>query len=153
MRTTKTKYNDNFIDDHSGIARLGPIADAIRDSGRNRTMPNTAIIRKKSTTTNNNRNKGDNTIFVARHKALHAYCLEQGLITRDTPSYFKRVPIRTIKGKDVIGVLSMELASFTNSYTEIPLHGCHVEPGLELDIEDIRIGAGAPRKYQVRKVS
>ena len=147
----RTKYNDNMIDDHSGIARLGPIADAIRDSGRNRTMP-TAIVRKRSTI-NNSKNKGDNTIFVARHKALHAYCLEQGLITRDTPAYFRRVPIRTIKGKDVIGVLSMELASFTNSYTEIPLHGCHVEPGLELDIEDIRVGAGAPRKYQVRKVA
>ena len=137
-----------FIDDHTGVARLGPIADAIRDSGRNRTMPNT-VIRKR---TSNNSKRADNTIFVARHRALHAYCLEQGLITRDTPAYFKRVMIRQIKGKDVIGVLSLELASYANTYTEIPLKGCHVEPGMELDIEDIKMGAGAPRKYQIRKV-
>ena len=112
-------------------------------------MPNAQLIRKRT----NNSKRADNTIFVARHKALHAYCLEQGLITRDTPAYFRRVMIRQIKGKDVIGVLSMELASFANTYTEIPLKGCHVEPGMELDIEDIRMGAGAPRKYQIRKVA
>ena len=112
-------------------------------------MPNT-VIRKR--TINNSKAKGNNTIFVARHRALHAYCLEQGLITRDTPAYFKRVMIRHIKGKDVVGVLSNELAAFANTITEIPLKGCHVEPGMELDIEDIRMGAGKPAKYQIRKV-
>ena len=95
----------------------------------------------------------NNKVFVSRHKALYNYCLEKGYIDKDTPAYHDRVAIRHIKGKDVIGILSMEMASFAKSYTEIPLHNCYVAPGLELDIDDIRMGAGLPRRYQIRKVA
>ena len=99
----------------------------------------------------------DNRIFVGRHKAIYDYCLEQGYIDKDTPSFFngklpQRVALRHIKDKDVIGTLSLELAAFTKSYTEIPLHNVHVTKGLELDIEDVRLGAGMPRKYQIRRI-
>ena len=111
-------------------------------------MPNSPTVTKanpKVTTSNNQ-------VFVARHRALYQYCLECGLISPGTPALFRRVSLREIKDKDVVGILSLELAAYTNTYTEIPLR-CHVEPGLELDIEDIKLGASPARKYQIRKLS
>lgn len=95
----------------------------------------------------------NDTVFVGRHKALYQYCLEKGYIDSNTPAFFGRVRVRDIKGKDVIGVLSLSMASFAKTFTEIPLYGCRVQPGLELDIEDIREGAMPPVKYQIRKVA
>lgn len=111
-------------------------------------LENTPVQNRKGRSNSHDMN---NQVFVARHKALYQYCLERSIINQDTPAYFKRVAIRDIKGKDVVGVLSLEMASYANTYTEIPLHGCHVEPGLELDIEDIRMGAGEPRTYEIKR--
>ena len=91
-------------------------------------------------------------VFVGRHKALYEYCLEKGYIDRDSTAYFGRVSIKEIKGKDVVGTLSLEMMSYTNTFTEIPIYGCRVQPGVEIDIEDIRISAMPARKYQVKKV-
>ena len=111
-------------------------------------MPSNPTVTKanpKVTTSNNQ-------VFVARHTALYQYCREMGIIANNTPAIFRRVSVREIRGKDVVGILSLELAAYTNTYTEIPLR-CHVEPGLELDIEDIKLGASPARKYQIRKLA
>lgn len=86
-------------------------------------------------------------VFVGRHKALYEYCKEIGIIDNETP-FYRRVNINKIRGKEVVGTLPLELASYAKKYTEIPLK-CHAEPGLELTIEDIRMSALAPRTYKI----
>ena len=97
-----------------------------------------------------NRSLADDRVFVSRHTALQQYCREIGLISQEVPC-FKKVQIKDIKDKDVIGALPLELASYTRSYTEIPLK-CRVIKGEELSIEDIRMGALSPRKYKVERL-
>ena len=115
-------------------------------------MSSVVIVKRNR---NNNaayaRKMANNQLFVGRHKALYEYCLERGYISTDT-QYYERVSIRHIKDKDVIGMLPLEMACFTRTYTEIPLK-CHIEAGKELTIDDIRIGALSPRKYEIRMVS
>ena len=113
------------------------------------------ITVRTSPKSNNNRppcrrSLADNRVFVSRHTALQQYCREIGLISREVQCFVK-VQIKDIKDKDVVGALPLELASYTRSYTEIPLK-CRVIKGEELSIEDIRMGALSPRKYRVESL-
>ena len=98
----------------------------------------------------NDRRLCDNKVFVGRHRALYDYCRQIGLIGHGTPC-LRRVRIPDIKGRDVVGSLPLELASYAKTYTEIPLK-CHVPPGEELSIEDIKMGALSPRTYKVERI-
>ena len=105
-------------------------------------MSTPVVVKKRQ------RSLSDNKVFVGRHEALYEYCREIGLIGHNTPAIFNRCNISHIKDKDVVGILPLEMAAFTRTYTEIRLT-CHVEPGIELTLEDIRLGAKPARKYKI----
>ena len=90
-------------------------------------------------------------VVVTRHQALIEYLIELGLITPETPVISHASPDQ-IKGKDVIGVLPLSLASLAKSITEIPLTLTPEDRGRELSIERLRKIAGNPRTYSVKEV-
>jgi len=57
-----------------------------------------------------------------------------------------------LKGKDVIGVLPLELAEKANSVTVIPLNLPPEMRGKELSEEDVARYAGSPRTFIVKEI-
>ena len=90
-----------------------------------------------------------NTIVVTRHPALVQYAREIGLVDATTPVVAHVVSPEDIRGKHVVGVLPLHLASLAARVTEIPLQLDSADRGVELDIARIREIAEAPRSYVV----
>tara|TARA_R110000765_G_C18468720_1_gene550838 strand:+ start:210 stop:509 length:300 start_codon:yes stop_codon:yes gene_type:complete len=78
-----------------------------------------------------------NTLIVTRHPALIDYLISDGLATADTPTVSHVTP-DDVRGKHVIGVLPMHLASLAESITEIPLDIPADMRGKELSLADMR---------------
>ena len=91
-------------------------------------------------------------IVVTRHPALIALLKERGLAD-GAEAVLSHASPDEIRGKDVIGVLPLNLACMANSVTEIPLRLTQElrERG-ELDLETLREIAGEARKYKVTEI-
>lgn len=88
---------------------------------------------------------------VTRHAALVAYLIELGLITPSTP-VVAHATKQNVIDKDVIGVLPLHLAAWTNTVSEIPLNLTPDMRGRELTLEEVRACAQPLVKYVVRQV-
>jgi len=88
------------------------------------------------------------TIIVTRHPALVDLLQEQGVID-GTETIIEHATADQIRGKHVIGVLPLSLASEAATVTEVPLSLTPDDRGKELDIDRLREVAGAPRRYVV----
>ena len=88
---------------------------------------------------------------VTRHTALVTYLLELGLITPSTP-VVAHATKQNVIDKDVIGVLPLHLAAWTNTVSEIPLNLTPDRRGRELTLEEVRACAQPLVKYVVRQV-
>lgn len=89
-----------------------------------------------------------NKIIVTRHTALIEYLREIGLATAETP-VLSHATWEQISGKDVLGVLPLNLAVHANSVTEVPMEIPAELRGKELDLDTMRKYAGVPRTYTV----
>jgi len=92
---------------------------------------------------------GNETVVVTRHQALVALLVERGIIGEGTPVLSHVTDPEQIAGKDVIGVLPFELASWARSVTVVPLALEPGDRGRELSIERLREIAGEARAYRV----
>ena len=92
-----------------------------------------------------------NTIVVTRHPALVSYLQEQGLVPAGVPVISHATP-EQVRGRYVIGVLPLSLASLAESVTEVPLSLPPELRGVELSLEQVRQYAGRPVTYQVTVV-
>lgn len=92
-----------------------------------------------------------NTIVVTRHPALVQFLLEQGLIHAGVPVISHASP-EQVRGRHVIGVLPLSLASLAESVTEVPLSLPPELRGVELTLEQVREYAGRPVTYKVTAV-
>ena len=88
---------------------------------------------------------------VTRHTALVAYLLELGVITSET-RVLSHATKENVINKDIIGVLPMHLAAWTNTISEVPLNLTPDMRGRELTIDEVRACAQPLVKYVVRQV-
>jgi hypothetical protein len=91
------------------------------------------------------------TIIVTRHPALVDYLRERGIVAGDVP-VLPHVTEDDVRGRHVIGVLPLHLASVAEMVTEVPLALAPEDRGRELDLARLREVAGAPRTYVVREI-
>lgn len=87
-------------------------------------------------------------MIVTRHAALREYLIEIGIATAETP-VVAHATAEALKGKRVVGVLPLHLASAAETVTEIPMAIPPELRGQELSLEQTRQYAGAPRTYRV----
>lgn len=90
-------------------------------------------------------------IIVTRHPALVEYLKEIGVITGDEP-VITHATEEDVRGKDVIGVLPLSLASVANRVTEVTLNLTPEIRGRELTLEEVRSVAGDVTTYTVIKL-
>ena len=90
-------------------------------------------------------------IIITRHPALIKYLEEIGVITGDEP-VITHATEEDVRGKDVIGVLPLSLASVANRVTEVTLNLTPEMRGRELSLDEIRSVAGDVTTYTVIKL-
>ena len=90
-------------------------------------------------------------IIVTRHPALVEYLKEIGVITGDEP-VITHATEEDVRGKDVIGVLPLSVASVANRVTEVTLNLTPEMRGRELTLEEVRSVAGDVTTYTVIKL-
>ena len=87
-------------------------------------------------------------IVVTRHPALVDYLVEEGVIPEGTP-VIAHAATEDVRGKDVIGVLPLSLASLANTVTEVKLDIPAEKRGQELSLEEVRAYARGIVTYEV----
>lgn len=89
-------------------------------------------------------------IVVTRHPALVEYLKEMEIIDGNE-RVITHATEDDVRGKDVIGVLPLSLASVANSVTEVTLNLTPEMRGKELSLEEVRSIAGEIIKYTMIK--
>lgn len=90
---------------------------------------------------------------ITRHKALVAYLLDKNIIKEGEYKLIEHADYKDVEGQDVIGVLPLQLASYTKSITEVPLKLTPEMRGKELTFEEVEKVAEKPVQYIVREVN
>ena len=90
-------------------------------------------------------------IIVTRHPALVEYLKEMEIIDGNE-RMITHATEEDIRGKDVIGVLPLSLASVANRVTEVTLNLTPEMRGRELSLDEIRSVAGDITTYTVIKL-
>jgi putative CRISPR-associated protein (TIGR02620 family) len=90
----------------------------------------------------------ETAVVITRHNALVQYLVEEGIVSEEGIALPHATP-EIVKGKDIIGILPLRLASLAKSITEIPLDLPQELRGKELTIEQVREYAGKPITYNV----
>ena len=90
---------------------------------------------------------------ITRHKALVDYLLDRDIIKEGEYSLIEHADYKDVEGKDVIGVLPLQLASYAKSVTEVPLKLTPEMRGKELTFEEVEKVAQEPVQYIVREVN
>jgi len=88
---------------------------------------------------------------VTRHKALLAYLLDKDIIKEGEYKWIEHATINDVEGRDVIGVLPLQLCAYAKSITEVPLKLTPEMRGKELTFEEVEKVAGKPIQYIVRE--
>lgn len=88
---------------------------------------------------------------VTRHKALLAYLLDKDIIKEGEYKWIEHATINDVEGRDVIGVLPLQLASYAKSVTEVSLKLTPEMRGKELTFEEVEKIADEPVQYIVRE--
>jgi hypothetical protein len=94
-----------------------------------------------------------NAIIITRHKALVAYLIEIGFVTRDTLVLPHVSSPEEIRDRHVIGPCPQHLAAEARSVIHIPINYPRDASlrGVELTIEQLREMAGPPEEYVVQR--
>ena len=90
---------------------------------------------------------------VTRHKALVEYLLDKDIIKDGEYKLIEHADYKDVEGRDVIGVLPLQLASYAKSVTEVPLKLTPEMRGKELTFEEVEKVAEKPVQYIVREVN
>ena len=90
---------------------------------------------------------------ITRHKALLAYLLDKDIIKEGEDKLIEHADYKDVEGRDVIGVLPLQLASYAKSVTEVPLKLTPEMRGKELTFEEVEKVAQEPVQYIVREVN
>lgn len=90
---------------------------------------------------------------ITRHKALLAYLLDKDIIKEGEFKLIEHADYKDVEGRDVIGVLPLQLASYAKSVTEVPLKLTPEMRGKELTFEEVEKIAQEPVQYIVREVN
>ena len=90
---------------------------------------------------------------ITRHKALLAYLLDKDIIKEGEYKLIEHADYKDVEGRDVIGVLPLQLASYAKSVTEVPLKLTPEMRGKELTFEEVEKIAQEPVQYIVREVN
>ena len=90
---------------------------------------------------------------ITRHKALLAYLLDKDIIKEGEYKLIEHADYKDVEGRDVIGVLPLQLASYAKSVTEVPLKLTPEMRGKELTFEEVEKVASEPVQYIVREVN
>ena len=91
------------------------------------------------------------TVIVTRHKSLVEYLTQKGILPLHSKArVITHASEKDVKGKHVIGVLPLRLASLAASITEVPLDLPADLRGRELTLQDIIRYAGAPITYSIK---
>ena len=91
------------------------------------------------------------TVVCTRHESLIQFLKEEGLIEADA-QVIAHPTVEDVQGNDVIGILPINLAALTNSFTHIPLDLPFELRGKELTISQFRQFCGKPVTYKVAVV-
>jgi len=94
-----------------------------------------------------------NTVIVTRHPGLVAYLKETGLASEGAKVIAHVTAEEDIKGKNVIGVLPLQLASAAATVTVVPLNIPAELRGVELSLDQVREYAGKPERFSVNKTN
>ena len=92
-------------------------------------------------------------LIVTRHKALVDYILDKDIIKEGEYKLIEHADYKDVEGRDVIGVLPLQLASYAKSVTEVPLKLTPEMRGKELTFEEVEKIAQEPVQYIVREVN
>ena len=90
---------------------------------------------------------------ITRHKALLAYLLDKDIIKEGEYKLIEHADYKDVEGRDVIGVLPLQLASYAKSVTEVPLKLTPEMRGKELTFDEVEKIAQEPVQYIVREVN
>lgn len=90
-------------------------------------------------------------IVVTRHRALVAYLLDRDIIKEGDIKIIEHADYKDVEGKDVIGVLPLQLASYAKSITEVSLKLTADMRGKELTFDEVEKVADTPVQYVVRE--
>ena len=90
-------------------------------------------------------------LVITRHKALLAYLLDKNIIKEGEYKWIEHADYKDVEGKDVIGVVPLQLASYAKSVTEVPLKLTPEMRGKELTFDEVEKIAGEPVQYIVRE--
>lgn len=102
------------------------------------------VIRKKP--------KVIKTPVVTRHKALLAYLLDKEIVKEGEFELIEHADYQDVMGKNVIGVLPLQLSAYTKTITEVPLTLTPEMRGKELTLNEVEQIAEEPVQYIVREV-
>lgn len=90
----------------------------------------------------------ENTIIITRHQATIEWLAQQGI----TGQVYAHADAELVKGKDVIGILPLNLACLANSITTIDMQIPSEMRGKELTVDDMKKFGAKLTKYIVKKV-
>ena len=90
-------------------------------------------------------------VVVTKHKNLVEYLKHIKLIDDSTP-IINHAYTSDVKGKHVIGVWPLWLASKSERITEIQMHAPPEKFGKELTLDEVMMYASEPRTYEVRAI-
>ena len=93
-----------------------------------------------------------NKVVVTKHRSLVDYILETGLAD-ETAEIVEHTTADMVKGRDVIGILPLHLASLANTVTVVPLRIPSYLRGKELTLDEVRALAKHPRTFAVSEVT
>lgn len=88
------------------------------------------------------------TVVVTRHPALVDYLKEKGLVDKNT-KVLTHANKEDIIGKNVIGILPIDLAAYANSITSVTMNLTEAHRGRELTLEDMKEIVGEIKTYMV----
>ena len=91
-------------------------------------------------------------LIVTRHPALVEYLQNQGLVSADIEVVVHTTP-EVLEGKNVIGILPLNLAAVCQTVTTIPLNLPAELRGVELSLEQVQQYAGTPQVFEVQDVT
>jgi len=87
-------------------------------------------------------------VVITRHQGLVDYLIDQGIVSNDVSVIAHATPDQ-ITGRDVVGVLPLNLAVLARSVTVIPLDLPQDLRGAHLSKDQVAQYAGQPRRFSV----
>ncbi len=91
-------------------------------------------------------------LVITRHPALVDYLQAKGLVSADI-EVVAHATADMLEGKDVIGILPLNLAAACHSVTTIPMNLPAELRGVELSLEQVQDLAGEPQTFMVTETT